>query len=453
MALAWVEESAALRESRLGWALWLVVNSRQQARVPFRSPAAIERLQRRRLREAVAHAHRHVPYYRETMAGLNLTPDDFSTAADLARLPLLERAEVQRDPERFVSDAQPLDRYVPLQTGGSSGMPLTVYADRFALVQRAAHGQRAVSLHRSVVRQRIGCRTLMIGHAPPGGRRPVDRLFARLGRLKGAKVRFASVLDPIERNVDQLDRFRPHILSGPGSYLEELFAFVHAAGRQIHKPRLVRYGADAMSRSGRRLIEDSFGVPVLSVYGAYDAPALGFECLERTGFHLNVDLCPLRIIDERGKEAPDGEQGEVVVSNLVNRGTILLNYRLGDIASKSPGPCPCGRTLPLLSFDGTRKGDWLLLPSGDLAHPATVTEVLEIDRDIFSYQVTQPSGARLTIRIVPRPEGDRDAIRRRTIRGFADLLGPELAVDVEFVDGLPRTTRGKVRRVVSLDRR
>jgi hypothetical protein len=41
--------------------------------------------------------------------------------------------------------------------------------------------------------------------------------------------------------------------------------------------------------------------------------------------------------------------GEVVVSNLVNRETVLLNYRLGDVAASLPDRCPCGRSLPLLS--------------------------------------------------------------------------------------------------------
>ena len=65
----------------------------------------IEAHQRRRLAETDSHAYRHVPYYyRETMTGLGLVPADISSAADLARLPLLERGDVQRrlgaDPNR-----------------------------------------------------------------------------------------------------------------------------------------------------------------------------------------------------------------------------------------------------------------------------------------------------------------------------------------------------------------
>ena len=49
-----------------------------------------------------------------------------------------------------------------------------------------------------------------------------------------------------------------------------------------------------------------------------------------------------------------------MVSNLVNRGTVLLNYRLGDVAAKLDGRCACGRTLPMMSFLEGRSDEWIL---------------------------------------------------------------------------------------------
>ena len=53
----------------------------------------------------VAHAYEHVPYYRETMRRLGLAPGDIAVGGDLAKLPLIEREQLQRDPEYFVSRA------------------------------------------------------------------------------------------------------------------------------------------------------------------------------------------------------------------------------------------------------------------------------------------------------------------------------------------------------------
>jgi phenylacetate-CoA ligase len=205
-----------------------------------------------------------------------------------------------------------------------------------------------------------------------------------------------------------------------------------------------------MSPSARALITETFGIPVLSGYGAYEAFSLGFECTEHLGYHLNIDLCPVRVIDSTGREAPVGEPGEVVISNLINRGTILLNYRLGDLSSRLPGPCPCGRTLPLLSFVQGRVGDWLLMPSGERLHPQTVPEVLDVEREVIRYQAVQTAPTRLTVKLVVGADSDRAAVKKRVERGFVELIGPQITTEVRFVDDLPRSAQGKVRTVVGL---
>src|SRR5581483_10046778 len=117
------------------WSPWLVARLPRQGRFPFRSPEVIERAQQKRIAAAVRYAYGHVPYYRQAIDRIGLAPADIKTAADLARLPLIERTDLQRDLAALTSRARPLTDYVPLQTGGSTGTAITVYHDRFALVQ------------------------------------------------------------------------------------------------------------------------------------------------------------------------------------------------------------------------------------------------------------------------------------------------------------------------------
>ena len=70
------------------------------------SPEAIGRRQSARIRSMVAHAYEGVPYYRETMRRLGLTPADIASAEDLRKLPLIERAQLQRDPEQFMFEGR-----------------------------------------------------------------------------------------------------------------------------------------------------------------------------------------------------------------------------------------------------------------------------------------------------------------------------------------------------------
>jgi phenylacetate-coenzyme A ligase PaaK-like adenylate-forming protein len=147
---------------------------------------------------------------------------------------------------------------------------------------------------------------------------------------------------------------------------------------------------------------------------------------------------------------PDGDSGEVVVSNLVNRATVLLNYRLGDVAAKLPDRCRCGRSLPLLSFPEGRTDDWVRTPSGELLHGQAVRSLLLADASVLTFQVVQRSLTSFAVSVVLSSSGDPAKCRTGIQRRFAERFGRDTVTDVDFVGDLVRTPGGKVRTVVSL---
>ena len=437
--------------TRLRWAAYLAAQVPRQRRLPFRPPVAIERAQARNLRRTVAHACEHVPHYREAMDRLGLRPADFAGPVDLARLPLIERDSVQRDPEYFASDAHPLEYYVKLRSGGASGRPLTVFRHPFASFQAAAHRERRLGVAMKLAGKRLRVRQLRI--SSPVRTQTTAQAFGA-GRLVPYALRVEqhhlSLLDPPAVAVRAMNELRPDLVQSYGSYLEELFAHLQRTGEEFHRPKAVLYGSDALSTAGRRLIGETFGIPVLSGYGAIEASPIGFECEEHAGFHLNADLFPVRLVDDDGRDVRPGESGAVVVSNLVNEGTILLNYRLGDVASRLPGPCACGRSLPLMSFLEGRVDDWLESESSERVHPQAVRTLFTDEDEVLRFQVAQRSASAFDVAVVATGGCDRAALAGRLARKFADRLGEATTIDVSFVDSLPRTEGGKVRTVISM---
>ncbi len=438
--------------ARLYGSVYLAVHLRGQAGYPFRPLAAIERDRDRRVRAMVAYAYRLVPYYRETMDRLGLRPADFRTAADLARLPILERDQLQRDPEYFVSTAQPLDRYLRLRSGGSTGAPRTIYHDVRALLQNRAHAERESPIIARFVGRRWGYRMASVGSPLSSGQEIGRFLGARSFTPPSLRIerQALSLFDPPEENVRRINVLRPDILHSYGSYLEVLFGYLHASGESFHRPKLITYTSDGMSDSVRRLIEQEFHIPVLSTYQAIEALRIAFECEQHLGLHLNVDLYPLRIVDENGRDRPLGESGDIVISNLVNRATVLLNYRLGDVATLRADRCPCGRSLPLLSFPEGRSDDLIQLPGGGVMHPQAIRIIFTHEPQVWQYQVMQETATRFRIAIVASPSCDRAQTSVRVREGFIRTFGSEIQVEIEFVDSIPRTRGGKVRPVLSL---
>jgi phenylacetate-CoA ligase len=439
---------------RAAWSARLAWRAPLEARFPFRSPEAIERAQRRRLRATVAHAYEHVPYYRETMRTLGLTPADITRAEDIARLPLIERDQLQRDPEYFVSQAWPSEAYLRLRSGGSSGQPITVQWDRQALFAVGAHQERFRSLLTRLSGRRLRHREARIV-SPLDASRATGSAFASLSllpqALRASRITL-SLLDPPEVNLPRLNAFRPDVISSYGSYLEALFTHLRTTGEPFHSPKVVVHGGDPLSARIRELISE-LGIEVLSVYNSIEAFNIGFECEQHSGFHLNSDLVPVRIVDTEGGDAATGESGEIVVSNLVNQGTVLINYRLGDVAARLNGRCPCGRVLPRMSFLEGRSDEWILSTSGRRLHHLTVRAPLSDEPGVWRYQVVQLGPGRIRVEVVPAPDADREGMRSRLSQELGARIGRGAEVDVAYVASLPTSARGKVRAVMSLETR
>jgi phenylacetate-CoA ligase len=386
------------------------------------------------------------------MDRLGLTVDAFRTAADLSRLPIVERDHVQRDPERFLSTTLPRDRYVQLATEGSTGAPVLVLHDPFALFQGVAHYERGAAVAWRLAGRRLVLRRALVGL--PTGTTARTRGAVRGRSIGPAGLRYRdislSMADPLPDNAQRLLDFAPDEVRGYGSYLEELFIHIRRSGRTTGLPRVIVFGDDSMSAPARRMITEELGVPVLSEYGAGEAHHVGFECEEHKGLHVNDDIYPTRIVDGDGIDVRDDEPGEIVVSNLVNRGTVLLNYRLGDVVRRLSPACPCGRTLPLISFPQGRTDEWFISGSGQWVHGQEVRGLLLADDSfLLGFQVVQESAHQFAVAVVTRDGCDREKLRAGVERRFAERFGSGTTTRVSFVETLTRTSGGKVRTVVS----
>lgn len=427
-----------------------------EARFPFRDYAKVERAQRRRLAATVAHAHEHVPYYRETMRRLGLGPGDFRAESDLARLPLIDREQLQRDPDYFLSRAEPREELVELRSGGSSTEPLSMFHHPFSLFEQAVYSERRRAVI-SLLAGRRRYREARIADLPDShaGGGHVSRSFRSLSLVSPSirlNRRDFNFLDPLESLVPRLDEFRPDVISSFGSFHEMLFSHLLAGKAQMRAPRVAVYAGDGMTHSARELLRDRFGVEPLSTYTASEAFQIGFECDRHRGHHLNVDLFPVRIISEEGEDLPDGESGEVVVSNLQARGTVLLNYRLNDVAAKLPGACGCGRSLPLLSLVQGRSDEWLEDSEGRHVHSQAIRILFHDELEVLRFQVTQEARDRFRAAVVLAPGADDEALAERLRGRFASLFGERTRLAVSVVESLPRTAAGKTRPVIAMKR-
>jgi phenylacetate-CoA ligase len=128
----------------------------------------------------------------------------------------------------------------------------------------------------------------------------------------------------------------------------------------------------------RERIERSWGARVIDHHGLTEVGPVSFECWEAPGFlHLNEGEYVCEVLDPAtGRDMPDGEAGELVLTNLGRTATPVIRYRTGDIVVRRSGPCACGRTWARLEGGIRARADDMINIRGVNVYPAAIESVV-----------------------------------------------------------------------------
>jgi phenylacetate-CoA ligase len=420
----------------------LLAATRARRRDQWRSPEAIRALREARLRH-LARAATRTPHYAELFRELRLDPDRLAEPGQLARLPVLDKAVLHAAEENRML-AEPLDRLFPVTTSGSTGQPTRVYrslrdqAEVSALWARVLHAYGHRFLDRQV--------NISTG-AAVARKGPVASLL-RLGVLP--EIRHLSSFEPLDKQIDTLRRLRPRTFSAYAMSLEMVAEALVERGITDIRPKVVFSAAMPLSDKGRELAERAFGIAPFDVYVAAELGTLGWECpVERGTLHLNDDMQIVEILGEDHDPLPDGEIGEVVVTQLCCLAQPLLRYRLGDLAARIPGQCACGRGLARISPVQGRSRHVIRTTDGRVIYGMMVSQVVKPYEQVRRWQLRQVSGDRVRLLVVPLPTWRPslgDALRKELNQRF----GPGLSFEVVPVDDIPLAPTGKFQTIVPL---
>ena len=149
-------------------------------------------------------------------------------------------------------------------------------------------------------------------------------------------------------------------------------------------------GSERWGEKMRKRIADSLGIELYDIYGLTEiyGPGIGINCKYETGMHYWDDYLYIEIIDPvTGKNVPDGEMGEVVITTLVKEGAPLIRYRTHDLSRILPGECPCGSRFPRLDTIMGRSDDMIKI-KGVNVFPSQIEEILAGFPEVSSeYQI------------------------------------------------------------------
>jgi fatty-acyl-CoA synthase len=199
------------------------------------------------------------------------------------------------------------------------------------------------------------------------------------------------------------------------------------------------------------------GVPLLQVYGATETcPIAVYQRVADAAAHPGsigkpALHCEVRLVDDAGRDVARGESGEILVrgSNVMSgywnkpreSADALVDgwYRTGDVAHADADGW--------LYVDGRRRD--VIISGGENIYPAELENVLAECAGVAEVAVVGRSDERwgeAVVAVVVAAEGVR--LTPESIAGMLDgrVARYKFPRDVVFVDALPRTALGKVKR-------
>ncbi len=221
---------------------------------------------------------------------------------------------------------------------------------------------------------------------------------------------------------------------------------------QIHLKKGV-IGSERWGEKMRARIKNELGIELYDIYGLTEiyGPGIGINCKYDTGMHIWDDYLYLEIIDPvTGKNVPDGEFGEIVLTTLVKEGAPLIRYRTHDISRIIPGECPCGSKFPRIDVIQGRSDDMMKI-KGVNVFPKQIEEILATFPELSSeYQIRiSHLDGRDTMRIYVETNGHVDflGIAKQVAEEVKSKIGFTPLVKVVELGILPRSEK-KSKRVI-----
>jgi phenylacetate-CoA ligase len=194
----------------------------------------------------------------------------------------------------------------------------------------------------------------------------------------------------------------------------------------------------------RRMIEESWGAKCFDHPGATEVGAFGFECQSQPGgVHVNENEFIAEILNSiTGEPVPEGERGELVITNLGRIGSPVIRYRTGDLVQPSYQPCPCGRPFLLLQGGVLGRVDDMFIVRGVNVFPSAIENIMREFQEIEEFRVEIfEKEAMKEIRIVLEPRSDKSpgaALTEQVSQRMRERIGLRPLVELVPPGTLPR---------------
>lgn len=389
-----------------------------------------------KLRRLLTHCGLNVPYYRRMFREIGFDAERVQSLDDLVRLPVLTKDVVLEHGSEMVADNMK-ERLLVHHTGGSTGMPMTFYR----------HKEYEECGFAGLLRDFVECGWSVgepvaqfwgFGEAQVQSLRLTTMIKAWVSRIYRFNA-FDVSLENVRQWHTQLKRVCPSVLFGYASTLYLFARYMREMQLSLEGVKGVFATAEPLQEFQRDMIESVLQTRVYDVYGSTEILDVACEC--RCGnVHMRLDSA---VVEFGGEHEEAGR--ELIQTCLNNYAMPYIRYKNEDLAMPVDGRCPCGNEAPLMSHPMGRAFGNFTTPSGRIIHGQFFVKLVYDLAGVDAFQFHQTDMDTIVLKVV-KGHGFGPEVAHgldRAVDRVREEARGELHVDLQYVDAIPKTVRGK----------
>jgi len=400
----------------------------------------IEQLRNHRLKNLISTGVEYSPFYQKRFVDSGIDPTRVDGIRDLRILPLLTKSDIRENTSTILSRQFDRKLLIAAKTGGSTGAALEVFCDPCAAQMRGGAAIRSNEWSGWKLGQPVAATW-----GNPSLPQSITEHLKHILRERWFYLDTVKVTDvAIEEFVRDWKKYRPGMLFG---HARSLFILAEALGaRSMHlQPDGIVSTSMMLIESERQVIEDTFATPVTNRYGCEEVSLIASECECHQEMHINAEHCIVEVLDDDEEPCSAGQDGRIVVTELINRAMPMIRYEVGDRGILSDRTCSCGRKLPLLARVTGRTADFLLAADGArVAGISLIENTLTKLPGIKQMQIVQERKQHALVRLVPG-DGYSEQTEAHLGKNLKHFLGENFDLDFDLVDDIAPEANGKYR--------
>jgi len=421
---------------RMGAKYWQLKSFLQEAQWWDRE--RIEAWQLEKLKSIVQYAYENTPGYRALYQEAGVKPDDIVTLADVRLLPFTTRELLRDNLDDFTARNIPRWRRRYVTTGGSTGIPFGFFHTTTNTWMENAF------MHSGWERVgwTLGDSTVVLRGKYVGTEDKFWEFDTVTNELHMSSYCLTNHTYP--QYISKIEKVQPkHLHAYPSAV--SLLADLILDNNDVNKIKFdtVLLGSENVYEWQINTIKAALpSSRQFDWYGHTEQAILAPWCEYSAEYHIWPFYGLTEVLNSENMPVDKDDTGELVGTSFWNFGTPFIRYRTEDLAQYGGCGCPhCRRQFMLLSTIIGRIHHSLVSKSGRMI-PLVTDWYVDFFSNVRQFQFYQDTPGEIKLRLVCKDsysDNDTQKIRQQV----HEKLGDEFHCEIELVDEIPRTQRGK----------